>query len=96
MFALLVNPNSPVADPTAREMHEAARAKGVQLHILKASTETEIDAAFASLVELRAGALVTSPDPFFFSRREQLVALAAYYAVSGIFLAAFFWCRTRL
>ena len=52
-------------------MQEAARAKGVQLPILKAGTEGEIDAAFASLVQLQAGALVVGSDPFFASRREQ-------------------------
>jgi putative ABC transport system substrate-binding protein len=60
---------------------EAARANGVQLHILKASTEGEIDAAFASLVQRQAGALVVSADPFFWVRREQIVALAARHAV---------------
>jgi putative ABC transport system substrate-binding protein len=85
VFALLVNPNSPIADPTAREMQEAARAKGVRLHILKASTESEIDAAFAALVEVHAGALVTSPDPFFFNRREQLVELASRHTVPAIY-----------
>ena len=59
-----------------RELPEAARAKGLQLPILKARTESEIDAAFATLVELHAGALYVGGDPFFFSRREQLLALA--------------------
>ena len=68
-----------------RDVEEAARAKGVQLQILKASTESEIDSAFASLVQLQAGALVVGPDPFFNSRREQLVALAARHAVPAIY-----------
>ena len=68
-----------------RAVQEAARAKGVQLHILKASTESEIDAAFASLVQRQAGALVVSADPFFNSRREQIVALAARHAVPAIY-----------
>jgi putative ABC transport system substrate-binding protein len=68
-----------------REAQEAARAKGVQLPILKAGTESEIDAAFGSLVELQAGALVVGPDQFFFSRRERLVALVTRHAVPAIY-----------
>jgi ABC-type uncharacterized transport system substrate-binding protein len=82
VIALLVNPNIA---PTERVMPEAARAKGVQLHILKASTESEIDAAFASLVQRQAGALVVNPDSFFFIRREQIVALASYLSVPAIY-----------
>ena len=85
VFALLVNPNNPTADPMIRDMQEAARAKGVQLHILKASSENEIDAAFASLVQRPVGALVVGTDPFFYSRREQLVALASRHAVPAIY-----------
>ena len=81
MIALLVNPNSPNAEPIIRDVQEAARAKGVKLAVLKAGTESEIDAAFASLVQLRAGALVVDPDAFMTSRREQLVALASRDAV---------------
>ena len=57
----------------------------MQLHILKASTESEIDAAFAALVQRPAGALLVFSDPFFNSRREQLVALAARHAVPAIY-----------
>jgi putative tryptophan/tyrosine transport system substrate-binding protein len=82
VIALLVNPN---ISPTERVMPEAARAKGAQLHILKASTEGEIDAAFASLIQRQAGALVVNPDPFFLIRREQIVALASYLSVPAIY-----------
>ena len=85
VIALLVNPNIPATEHVMRDVQEAARAKGVQLHILKASTESEIDAAFAALVQLQAGALVVSADPFFYSRREQIVALAARHAVPAIY-----------
>ena len=85
VIALLVNPNNPNAERMIRDVQEAARAKGVQLHILKAGTEGEIDAAFATLVQLHAGALVVGTDPFFISRREQLVALAARHAVPAIY-----------
>src|SRR5262249_20025524 len=76
-IALLVNPNYSGADEMMRETQEAARAKGVQLHIVKARTEGEIDAAFATLVQLHAGALVVGNDTFFDGRREQLVEMAA-------------------
>jgi putative tryptophan/tyrosine transport system substrate-binding protein len=85
VIALLVNPNNSAAAPTIRDVQEAARAKGVQLHTLKASTESEIDAAFVTLVQLHAGAIVVGSDPFFNSRREQLVAMAARHAVPAIY-----------
>ena len=66
-------------------MEEAARASGRRLSILKASTEDEINTALATLVQLHAGGLVVMADPFFGSRREQIVALAARHAVPAIY-----------
>jgi putative tryptophan/tyrosine transport system substrate-binding protein len=85
VIALLVNPSTPGVERMIRDVQEAARVKGVQLDILKASTEGEIDAAFASLAQLQAGALVVSRDAFFNSRRVQLVTLAAGHAVPAIY-----------
>ena len=85
VIALLVNPNSPAAERIIRDVQEAARARGVQLAVLKAGTEGEIDAAFASLVQLHGGALVVGADSFLSSRREQLVALASRHAVPAIY-----------
>jgi putative tryptophan/tyrosine transport system substrate-binding protein len=85
VIALLVNPNNLNTGPIIREMQDAARAKGVRLPILKAATESEIGAAFASLVQLHAGALAIGGDPFFNDRREQLVALAARHGVPAIY-----------
>jgi putative ABC transport system substrate-binding protein len=85
VIALLVNPNSSTAERVIQEVQQAARAKGVQLHVLKASSETEIDAAFASLIELPAGALVVSADPFLSSQRERFVELASRHAVPAIY-----------
>jgi ABC-type uncharacterized transport system substrate-binding protein len=82
VIALLANPGS---ESMIREVQDAARAKGVQLQILKASSESEIDAAFASLGQLQAGALIVAADPFFEIRREQLMALAAHHAVPAIY-----------
>ena len=81
VIALLVNPNNGVADRVIRDVQEAARTKGLQLHVLKAGSESEIDTAFASLLQLHAGALVVAADPFLSSRREQFVALASRHAV---------------
>jgi putative ABC transport system substrate-binding protein len=85
VIALLVNPNNPLYESMMREVQEAARAKGVHLHILKAGTEGEIDAAFATLVPLHVGALAVGADSFFTSRREQIVALASRYGIPAIY-----------
>jgi putative ABC transport system substrate-binding protein len=87
VIALLVNPNNAiVAELMIRNVQEAARAKGLQLHIVKAGAESEIEAAFATLNQLHAGALVVGADPLFDNRREQLVAMAARYAVPAIYI----------
>ena len=85
VIALLVNPNNSNTERTTRDMQEAALARGVQLHILIAGTESEIDAAFATLAQLHAGGLVVGGDPFFGNRREQLVTLAATHGVPAIY-----------
>ncbi len=81
VMALLVNPNYANTERIIREVQEAAHRKGVQLPILKAGNESEIDTAFASLGQLHAGALLVGADPFFNSRREQLVTLASRHSV---------------
>jgi putative tryptophan/tyrosine transport system substrate-binding protein len=85
LIALLVNPNNVQTDSVIKGVQATARAKAVQLQILKASTEAEIDAAFSTLMQLRADALVVGPDPFLNNRREQLVALAARNNVPAIY-----------
>jgi len=86
VIALLVDPNNPIAtEPAIRILQEAARAKGIQVAVVKASTESEIDAAFAALGPLQAGALVVVGSPFFFTRRDQVIALASRYAVPAIY-----------
>ncbi len=85
VIALLVNPKNPSAERIVRDVEEAAHAKGVQLPVVKAGTEGEIDAAFATVVQLHADALVVGSDGFFNSRREQLVALAARHAIPAIY-----------
>jgi putative ABC transport system substrate-binding protein len=85
VIALLVNPNNAIAERIIRDVQEAAHAKGLPLHILKVGAEDEFETAFASLGQLHAGALIVPNDPFFTSRREQLVALAARHAVPAIY-----------
>src|SRR5207237_3684938 len=85
VIGLLVNPNSPTADRTIGDIRQAAHAKGVELHVLKAPTEADFESAFASLGQLNAGALVVAADPYFNSRREELVRLAARYRVPAIY-----------
>jgi putative ABC transport system substrate-binding protein len=85
VIALLVNPNTPITEGYVRNAQEAASVKKVQLAILRAGTESEIDAAFATLVQQHAGALIVVADPFLDGRREQLVTLAARHAVPAIY-----------
>ena len=84
VVAMLVNPANPVVEPKSRATQDAARSLGVELHILRASTAGEIDAAFASLAKLRARALVVSDDSYFINQRAQIMALAARDAVPTI------------
>jgi putative ABC transport system substrate-binding protein len=84
-IALLVNPINPNTDTLSRNLQAAARTLGLQLHSLDASTERDMDMAFAALVKLRAGGLVIAGDVFFRSRTEQLAALALHHAVPSIF-----------
>jgi len=85
VIALLVNPTNANAEGVIRYAQEAAGAKGVQLAVLKATTEAEIDASFASIVQLQATGLIIDPDRFFLSRRAQLVALASRHAVPTVY-----------
>jgi putative ABC transport system substrate-binding protein len=79
VIAVLVNPNSPTAEPTVNEAQEAARTKGIQISIVNARNEGEIDAAFASLADLHVDGVIVGADPFFDSRRRQLTAAATRY-----------------
>jgi putative tryptophan/tyrosine transport system substrate-binding protein len=86
VVALLVNPTNPtVADTLVRELQTAARIRGVELHVLHASTESDLDTVFETLPRLRAGALVVGTDAFFNSRPQQIAALAARYAVPTMY-----------
>jgi len=85
--AFLLNPNinPSAAGDVLAELQAAATAKGVELHVLRAGTESEIETAFVTLVRLHAGGLVVGSDPFFNSQRDLLLALAAREAVPAIY-----------
>jgi putative tryptophan/tyrosine transport system substrate-binding protein len=86
VIGLLVNPANPSnADALSRDLQAAARIRGVGLHVLHASTESDLDTVFATLPRLRVGALVIGSDPFFNSRPQQLVVLAARHAVPAMY-----------
>ena len=82
-MGVLVNPSFPAADV----VRGAASALGLELIVLNASSEREIDTAFATVAERRIGALLVTSDPFLFSRREQLVSLAAHQAVPTLYFS---------
>ena len=84
-IAVLFNPTSVLAEPFLQAVEPAARALGLKLHILNASTDRELDTVFATLAQLRASALVVSTDIFFNTRAEQLAALSLRHAVPTIY-----------
>jgi putative tryptophan/tyrosine transport system substrate-binding protein len=86
VIAALVNPTDPaLGGPATKQAQAAARALGLQMHIVQASTERDIEAAFASLARLGVGALVVLPNAFFISRREQIAALAIRHVVPAVY-----------
>ena len=82
---VLVNPTNAAVETQLRDLQTAARTLGLQLHILHASNERDFDAVFATLVQLRAGALMIGSDAFFNSRSDQLAALALHHGVPAIY-----------
>jgi len=85
IIAALVNPGLATAASQSKDLKMAAHALGVQVRILEASTEREIETVFASLPHMQAGGLVISANTFFFSRRDQLVNLATRYSVPTVY-----------
>ena len=87
-LALLINPNNPELARQPAELQNAARAIGLQLILLTASTAGDIDTAFTAMVQNGVGALLVGSDPFFWNRREQIIALAAQHAIPTIYADA--------
>ena len=85
LVAVLRNPNYPDAEVQLKDVHDATRAIGQQTLILTATTDTEIDTAFATMAQERVGALMVFADPFFDVRRERIVALATRHRVPAIY-----------
>jgi putative tryptophan/tyrosine transport system substrate-binding protein len=85
IMALLVNPTNPQTDTLSRNTQAAARASGLQLHVLNASTEREFDTVFERVIQLRAGGLIIGSDVLFTTWIEQLAALALRHAVPAVF-----------
>jgi putative ABC transport system substrate-binding protein len=84
IMALLVDPTNPNAEPYSAALQVAARALGLQLHVLHASQERDFDPVFATMVQLQARALVIGPEQFYLGRSEQLAALTLRHAIPAI------------
>jgi putative ABC transport system substrate-binding protein len=84
-LAILINPRNPNAESEARNAQAAARQLGRELRVLTASTESEIDAAFAGIAQQPGGAVMIAPDPYFFVRRDQLAGSAARYGLPAVY-----------
>lgn len=85
VIAFLMNPNNPNGNLEMRAAQAAAASLGRQIVVLSASSESELDAAFASMVQQRIGTLVGASDPFLFNRRDQIVSLAARHRIPAIY-----------
>jgi ABC-type uncharacterized transport system substrate-binding protein len=85
MFGMLINPDARATAPSSAAALAAAQTLGVQIHFLSTKSDDELQQAFTTLTQLRADALLVTPDPFFDVRRDQLIALAARHAVPAIY-----------
>src|SRR5580700_3166009 len=85
VIAVLLNPNNPQAANQVPEIKAAALELGLQINFSNASTAPEIDNAYSAIVQQRTDALIIGADTFFLSRRDQIVALAARYAIPTIY-----------
>ena len=84
-IAMLVNPNFPLAAAEVRDVQAGARSLGLETDVLNASTESDIDKAFANIAQRRPNALIVGTDPFFLAQRDQLARLAAHHAVPAMY-----------
>ena len=84
-LAVLINPSGPNAERTMRDLEPAARAMGLQIQVLKATSSSEINAAFTTFVRWRPDALFVATDPFFTDRRVQLAHLASHHSIPAIY-----------
>jgi putative ABC transport system substrate-binding protein len=85
IISVLINPTNPNAEDDAKEMQEAGRNAGVQIEIVNASTESELDEAFAKVRQLHADALIVHVDALFNAQYREIIALAAQYAVPTMY-----------
>ena len=85
MIALLLNPENPNAEPERQDIVQAGDTLGKRIVVVTASSEADFEPAFASIVQQRTGGLLVATDPFLLSRRDQLVALAARYAIPTMY-----------
>jgi putative tryptophan/tyrosine transport system substrate-binding protein len=84
-FTMLVNPSFPTGLLEARGVDDAARSLGIQVRVLNASTESEIETAFANVIQQKVGALIVGTDPFLLGQRDQIAALAARHAIPTMY-----------
>ena len=84
-IGVLVNPANPNTETVSKSLEAAARAPGLEIYIVNATTERDIDSAFAAVMQRGVGALLVGNDPFFTDRRDQLVALSARYMLPALY-----------